>query len=139
MKRLMLVLALLSTAVASGDAAIRKNTVTKMTSYLMTDLTSWGGGIEHTRGKTYAASTEGRANCLSFVKGVGTSSMTVRVLSGSTTIYADSAAADGSVGDRFNDEELCSEPNTALHVILSTGVRQAATDTHKISVSAYTY
>lgn len=145
MKKIGLVAALILLAVVAS-AAIRK-TMTKIAAYanvgnpqMTVVMTAWGIGQDEARqGVTIAAQSGGKRNCLSFLRAVGTSTMTVRVLDGGTTIYAESTTAGSPAGASFDDEDLCGSVDTALHVTVSTGINQSVLDRHLLNFSRYSY
>jgi hypothetical protein len=102
-------------------------------------MTSWGQVPEATQSVAIAASTNGQQNCLSFVSAVGTSTTSLRVLDGGTTIYATAGAANAPIGGRFNDEELCGSANQPLYILVSTAARSATVDMQAMSYSGYSY
>jgi hypothetical protein len=137
---------LVASCALAAQAGILKSSVTAMRAYFRAGstlsssvMTAWGMSQESTQAVTIAASTAGERNCLKYVHGIGTSTGTLRVLDGSTTIYADAAAANAPMGDRFDDSELCGSVNAAMYILYSTAARQATSDQQYLSFASYKY
>jgi hypothetical protein len=145
-KKWMAAAALTACCAAAAHAGIIKASVTAMRSYFRVGsplsssvMTSWGVGQEATQAVTLAASSAGAKNCIKSIVAVGTSTGSLRVLDGGTTVYATVGSSYTTMGGRFDDEELCGSNGAAMYITFSTAARATTLDSQVLSFSAYTY
>lgn len=102
----------------------------------LASLSIWSGTGDQS--VTIAAGSTGVRNCLSELTFVSSSTSTLRVLNGGTTIYAMNLAAASPLIETWAEDTMCGSAATALHIKVSTGSVNAVS-TQQLNYTGFTY
>jgi hypothetical protein len=103
-------------------------------------LTGWNNSSTEAAVRvTISAGATGVRNCITKLTFISTSTSTLRILDGGTTVYGIDLAANTLLPDDWQPEDMCGSSATALHIKISTGVRQATLSTQQLNYTGFTY
>ncbi len=103
-------------------------------------LTVWNNSaITADQARVIVAASTGQRNCLSKMSFVATTTATVRILDGGTTVYAIDLAAAAPLYELWGEDDMCGAAATALTIKVSTAVRATPLGSQSLNTSGFTY
>lgn len=106
----------------------------------LASLSVWANsGAEAAQAVNLTAGSAGVRNCLSKLTVVSNSTATVRILNAGTTVYTADIAANTPLLERWDGDDMCGSTASALHIKVSTGVRQGTLSVQSVNYTGFTY